>query len=848
MRKSTRDDIMSLIPTILEGIKYVLDYSMNLDIVQNIIQDCCNAFISIANSLKTNLSHESFIVYNVLIEELYNDIKILKNSIYNKVNFEEISQKFFCDLDKLTIQLKNEKEVKIEMLFLPYKASMWDSLESVWESAEKSEYINANVMPIPYYDKNLDGTLKDMYYEGDKFPKHIPIIDWNEYDLDRYRPDIVFIHNPYDDNNRITSVHPKFYTMNLKKITNMLVYIPYFVLGDNIYEHFCVSHGTIFSDKTIVQSDRAKEVYTKCFRAMVRNNKLEDIFNDYVIENKFMSLGSPKIDKAINSKKEEFFLPREWKEKICDKKVVLYNTGLSALLEGKMQQLDKMEDVLLSFKGRKDVVLWWRPHPLTDAVNIAMHPELINRYEKIINRYIKDGFGILDNSDDLYRAIYYTDMYYGDDSSLVHLYGVKGKPIMIQNRFVLLNKKIKNEDRSIYFYDCAYEGNELWFVAGNYNGLYKMDISSGKVEYIGRVPDEDVISNSLYANIFKIRDDIWMIPSRAKEIARYNLKENKFHKIKLSNFKISKTAKFNSAHVYKNKIYMIPWNFEGIVCLDLDNESVTVDSRFIKLLEEKYGYKEKMSYVHKSCLVDKYIYMPIYNTNIIIEYNLMTKKIKDYQIGDESLKFGSIVYDGNNFWLIPRTNGPIVSWDKKNNKFSVYNKYPKGFSCTNLFRFAHYTDGNVWLFPEMGNMIIKLDVKTGSMEGICKTNGKYYCSFARDINNSILTISSVGRKNTQLLIIDKSGEIIKKEKVECLTKINFKEENIFDCLKDAHYDMASEYYLYESVEGNIERALNVLGNEYFFEEEKEKYLSLYSNTESGCGKAVIDMCIDEMRI
>lgn len=104
----------------------------------------------------------------------------------------------------------NLPEDKKEVVFLPYKASMWDSLESVWKAADADPNCNVYVIPIPYYDKNPDGSFKEEHYEGDLYPKNVPITRYDEYDLEARRPDVIYIHNPYDECNHVTSVHPFF--------------------------------------------------------------------------------------------------------------------------------------------------------------------------------------------------------------------------------------------------------------------------------------------------------------------------------------------------------------------------------------------------------------------------------------------------------------------------------------------------------------------------------------------------------------------------------------------------------------------------------------------------------------
>ena len=66
-----------------------------------------------------------------------------------------------------------------------------------------------------------------------------------------------------------------------------------------------------------------------------------------------------------------------------------------------------------------------------------MHPELYGEYMEIVEGYKAAGWGIYDDSPDMDRAIAVSDAYYGDSSSLVWLYKVTGKPIMIQNCDIL---------------------------------------------------------------------------------------------------------------------------------------------------------------------------------------------------------------------------------------------------------------------------------------------------------------------------------------------------------------------------------------------------------------------------
>ena len=91
-------------------------------------------------------------------------------------------------------------------------------------AAREDSDCDTYVIPIPYYDKNPDGTFREEHYEGKLFPDEVPITRYDEYDFGIRMPDVIFIHNPYDKGNYVTSVHPYFYSKNLKNFTEKLVY------------------------------------------------------------------------------------------------------------------------------------------------------------------------------------------------------------------------------------------------------------------------------------------------------------------------------------------------------------------------------------------------------------------------------------------------------------------------------------------------------------------------------------------------------------------------------------------------------------------------------------------------
>lgn len=116
--------------------------------------------------------------------------------------------------------------------------------------------------------------------------------------------------------------------------------------------------------------------------------------------------------------------------------MILYNTGVSGLLHGREEQIEKMRWVFRVFSKHPEVVLWWRPHPLSLSTLQSMAPELQEKYKVMRQEYIEEVVGILDESADLNRAIAISDAYYGDCSSITTLYQVAKKPVLFENNSI----------------------------------------------------------------------------------------------------------------------------------------------------------------------------------------------------------------------------------------------------------------------------------------------------------------------------------------------------------------------------------------------------------------------------
>lgn len=450
MRNKQKEKILGIVKTLHEAHEAIRNAvrKKNVQEARALLAECQQAAIGVGTHIEKSEGegHEAVSCLEEYCEVLFDVYEKLEEDTYGE---EGTYKLLYNQLTEVENTIKNSICIKKEVAFFPYKASMWDSLESIYLSMKADPECDVYCVPIPYFDLNPDRSLGAMHYEGGEYPEGIEITDWKDYDLEERIPDEIYIHNGYDDWNLVTSVHPRFYARNLKRYTDKLVYVPYFVQAEiepydqaeiNGMKHFIWIPGVIFADRVIVQSEKMKQIYVNEYLKAAKENGLRGKhLNRMYVEQKISGAGSPKLDRIKRIQTESLNIPKEWRGLIqkadgTDKKVVFYNTSINALLEYDDQMLRKMERVFEIFKKyREEVVLLWRPHPLIASTIQSMRPYLWTEYSRIVENYKKEDWGIYDDSADIDRAVVLSDAYYGDMSSVVELCHETGIPVMIQN-------------------------------------------------------------------------------------------------------------------------------------------------------------------------------------------------------------------------------------------------------------------------------------------------------------------------------------------------------------------------------------------------------------------------------
>ena len=743
-------------------------------------------------------------------------------------------KKLAVGLSKLIIQCKKaiqEFEESYDIVFLPYKASMWDCMESVWMAAKEDQTCNCYVIPIPYYDCKNDGTTGTMHYEAEKFPAYVPITHYHDYNISEKHPEIIYIHNPYDAGNKVTRIHPDFYSSKIKAYTDMLVYIPYFLSCGHMPEIHSLLPAYLHVDKIILQND----------------TMLEDI-DPLINKKKLTALGSPKIDKLLELCGNRPELPQSWRNIIYNEdgsknKVVMYNISVTGLLNLKDKMLRKMAYVFDVVKKMQGVVLLWRPHPLIEATLESMVPEIQKQYACLKERFIKEGIGIYDNTPEPAISIALCDAYIGEaSSSIVEMFGVVGKPIFILSDTITDTSQCasKEELMALSIRDMVFGEKTGWFVSNRYQAVCEVDLETGNTEMIARIPETEIKEMNLYGYIYKRENKIYLSPLQAEGICIFNLKNKGFKKLY---FPDRRGSHYIDLDFYEDEVILKPWQANGIGRYHEALEEVHFCDGFMGEYQShctQYDMSQP-AFVGRIKRIGDNIWLPCAQCNGVIRYNLRDDSFEYYEVGSKKNTYNDIEIIEDEAWLLPYHSEKIVKWNLVTKQYEEYDCYLEwvnrsGREVVQLFGWWYKKENKLYAIPIQGECMVEINLEANTFKPI-EIKGKHNIWDRQFKHGKSWGNIEMVRENEDelylmlaydesLIVLDKEDMSIKREIKVRLSDMSYKDiqEELFEGKMNFQdgYQIAYEDKEYYSLTNYLEYIKNRSGdrsvNSYRFQE------------------------------
>lgn len=704
MRKLQKDSIIELVNLLQKAQEHVKSLLLQREYasVLDLLQQCQQGAIQIGTIIEQSegegfptvkmLEEYCELVFQ-LFEMVQNDAVTGADEVFTAMN------KLLADTEN---SICNDIAVRKEVVFLPYKASMWDSLESIWMAADEDPECDAYVVPIPYYEKDAEGNLKVYHYEGDDFPEYVKVTHYNEYPLEEICPDTVYIHNPYDHGNYVTSVHPRFYSYELKKYTKCLVYVPYYSTAGGLSEGQGLCSAYLHADYIVVQAE-----------------KYINFIDPVIPREKILPLGSPKFDRVLRLCQNPPQPPAEWKAKMEGKKVYFYNTSIGGMLADTEKFLLKMEYVFKCFAGREDACLLWRPHPLLESTFDSMRQQYRPVYDRLKSYFIQNNVGIYDDTPDMEKTIALCDAYVGDSgTSVTSLFGLAGKPMFILNNNI---HSLPEEDdwRGEIVKGFYINGHDQWRVTQG-NKLYHSPNHDYNYEFYCDL--NKYSKGEYYLRALEIEGKVIVCPRSAQDILIVD-NHQVVKRIPLER-KIERSTAFEYVIEAGQYLFLIPNQYPDIVRYDVRNDKVDYLEGLKDIVVRDVNGIRRVS---AGNVWGNYVLIAVPGENLFVAIDAKTMEVQYLRAGDSTEgDFTRVLPEKDGIWLLPYEGLKVVFWNPNTGETKEYTDFPKEFKCYHktqgyeclLYPFMTVAcyNNKVIFSPWWGNMFVSLDRRSGKAE------------------------------------------------------------------------------------------------------------------------------------
>ena len=749
-----------------------------------------------------------------------------------------------------------------KVLFVVYRTEWWGCFDSFCRQ-ECHEGNLVYVMPIPRYDREL-GTTKINYnkmrfhperLEGE-LPEGAIKADYQTFSLEQGF-DRIYIHNPYDDTYFVDSVDEKYYSWNLKQYTKRLVYISYLIFVDGIPEEYASSPVYDYVDAIYLASKKSK------YSLKVQYDKKVEIMPSGIPEYLEKLEEQEKRTKQSSQRKNADSSERgpqegtgQRKDRQEDRKRLLCCLSYNNLFYGSEKLIQKLRDVFEYLRGRKDLLLIFRPDEDIRARFPWLDEPLQKKYAELVAYFQRYKIGIYDESPDLYRAAAEADGILSFGHPADNLFLVQGKYVL---RLDKVQRPIPSDEvrciPSLWAMTAeeTEEGIEFWFVpertklicravigkeadgirAAKEKGKkahknYLDETEMLQVEIVAEVPD-DVSMWFHYANITKAGNYLFLSPYGSEGIWKYNLETKCFREDYLPNGKYGYST---ITFAYGRYLYMFPKLYQGILKYDTETGKIKIIDGFVAELEQ-FVQQAYVNYPCFCCAVKQegnMLYMASSKCDVWMEFNMENDTWKMKSMHLQRKGFFAMVKKGDWIWLLPYCGEDVILWNQVTCESRVLYSAANEEENDTPYVDGVETEEGVALFPACAEHVLWLSADVSERLPVEKEKlaqeiaddwmqcgkKKYMSEFQRQTK---IGYEFVKKMNHGLIVVYEYYDgafLILNEKMQVLRKVycrlpieavNMQEDSILDSLqrKSEHAGILDEGYFLPSMIGFFQR-------------------------------------------
>lgn len=260
------------------------------------------------------------------------------------------------------------------------------------------------------------------------------------------------------------------------------------------------------------------------------------------------------------------------------------------------------------------------------------------------------------------------------------------------------------KDMSFAVASYAQDGNMLYFSSQDNIGLYVLDMDTLEIQCKNIFPFHNFNARFLWGKALRVERDIWfspfyyMYPSLC-----YDIEKNAFSPIEHSETKERQPGHpYCYMARYGNKVYIFPIKERQVLVYSQNKELIKrvvldIDADLLTM----------------NAAVDKNkVYLPVSNSNGIIEFDMETLLYSHFRIGTEDIQISNIIFIEGCLYFSSRNCAELYCYDPEKKVLTMKTIGNKGSQIDSL----RYDGQNIWGTILYEDKMFKTDIQLGLVE------------------------------------------------------------------------------------------------------------------------------------
>lgn len=224
---------------------------------------------------------------------------------------------------------------------------------------------------------------------------------------------------------------------------------------------------------------------------------------------------------------------------------------------------------------------------------------------------------------------------------------------------MISKKYISKRKNFVWCTDFCIDGDDIWMLHGDLNGLLHYSLVTKKTNLVSIVPNNKIVQEYLFIRILKYENILILIPCLADHIVMYDISKNEIVYTLYIRDKFLAGHVFSTGFIIDDVVYCIPWKADApMLLLNLKSNYL------VEIIEFNHGIFN--SGYNTARYYDGSIYFSTPDEPVIIVYNIKQKSISYTNISDmQGIK--AITNSDNEFFLEDAKCKKLFYWNCRTN-------------------------------------------------------------------------------------------------------------------------------------------------------------------------------------